>query len=141
MDYNIFAYGDIYFELIFRDDNKSITIPNNETFENEWVNRINKCNKDYRKDVDYIGNRFYYIKKNLVSSLFKQQKSLKQRALDELIGFQSQGIILDPGHLMEIYDKYYKNKGYEENELTALLTPYKKLEKINVTLDIFALGS
>lgn len=41
---------------------------------------------------------------------------------------------------MEIYDKYYKNKGYEENELSNLLTPYENLEKINVTLDIFALG-
>ena len=140
VDYNIFAYGDIYFELIFRDDNKNKTIPNNDTFEDEWINRIKKCDKDYRKDVDYIGNRFYYIKKNFVLSLFKQQKSLKQRALDELIGFQSQGIILDPGYIMEIYDEYYKNKGYEENELSNLLTPYENLKKINVTLDIFALG-
>ena len=139
MDYNIFAYGDIYFELIFSDD-KNITIPSNETFEKEWIKRINKCNDIYKQDVDYIGNRYYYIKKNVVLSLFKQQTSLKQRALDELIAFQSQGIILDPGIIMAKYDKYYKNKGYEENELTDLLTPYKKLEKINVTLDIFTLG-
>ena len=96
--------------------------------EEEWSIRLDSC-YDYNRDVDNIGNRYYYIKKNFVSSLEKEQTSLKQRALDELRGFQSNNTIIDPAEVMKEYEAKYHNVTLsDEKELNNTIEKFKSLD-------------
>jgi hypothetical protein len=138
VNYHMIYYRDIYFELIFYDNNKSSTIPNNATVKTEWENRIGNCSS-FNDPVDNIGNRYYYFKKNFVLSLIKKQTSLEQRAVDELMGFKSNGKVFDPEKLMKDYNDKYKDKKFDEKELNETLKYYNEsIAKENKkVLDIF----
>ena len=138
VNYDMFYYRDIYFELIFYDSNKKNTIPNNQTVSKEWKKRIDNC-YSFNDPVDNIGNRYYYIKKNFVLSLIKKQTSLEQRAEDELMGFKSNGKVFDPEKIMKDYNDRYKDKKFDENELDGTLSYYKNLlgKENKKVLDIF----
>lgn len=121
----LFNYGYKYFELILNLDNKSKTY--DEIVQREWTNRLSGC-YDYNREVDNIGNRYYYIKKNFISSLEKKQTSLKQRALDELIGFQSYNTIIDPAQVMKEYDdRYHDTTLSDEHELNNTINEFENL--------------
>ena len=135
---HMFIYGYKYFELMFDFQGNNLSTTYDKIVEEEWANRLDNC-YDYNKDVDNIGNRYYYIKKNFVSSLEKEQTSLKQRALDELIGFQYKGTIIDPAEVMKEYIDIFKNVTLsDKNELDILIKKFKSLtNRIRFNVYIF----
>ena len=137
--YKMFIYRDIYFELIFYDKDKNEIVPKNKTVKEEWKTKINKC-YDFNTNVDNIGNRYYYIKKNFVLSLIKQQTSLSNRAEDEIFGYQYDGIILDPAKIMEEYTQQNEGKSFDNNELNNTLKYYSQLDD-KMILDIYTLAN
>ena len=141
MKYKKLAFRHIFFELIFSDNDKSKIIPDDEIVKTEWQKIIDNS-KRFNDPVDYIGNRYYYIKKNYVLILMKEQTSLKTKALGELMKFQleSQGIVLDPEYMMKKYNEHYNGKEYDDKELNNTLKHFNDFTKINCTIDIFTLG-
>ena len=133
----MFIYRDLYFELIFYDQDKNVKVPENKTVKEEWERKINKC-YDFNANVDNIGNRYYYIKKNFVLSLIKQQTSLLNRAKDEIIGYQYDGIVFEPAKIMEEYTLQNEGKSFDNNELNNTLKYYSQLDD-KMILDIFTL--
>jgi hypothetical protein len=123
----LFIYGYKYFELMFDLEDNSMSKTYDEIVKEEWSERLDSC-YDYNRDVDNIGNRYYYLKKNFVSSLEKEQTSLRQRALDELIGFQSNNTIIDPAEVMKEYEAKYGNATLsDEKELDNTIKKFKNL--------------
>ena len=127
----LFNYGYKYFELMFNLEDNDMSKTYDKIVEDEWSDRLDSC-YDYNRDVDNIGNRYYYLKKNFVSSLEKEQTSLRQRALDELRGFQSNNTIIDPAEVMKEYDaKYHSDTLSDEKELNNTIKKFKNLENRN----------
>ena len=114
--YQMIIVGDIYFELLFYDKEITSEIPNDELIESEWVNLLNNFD-EFNKDVDDIGNRYYYVKKNLISSLIDTQTSLAKRAQDELREYFYEGLTIDPKKIIDEYNGNY-DKYQDLNELT-----------------------
>ena len=128
MNEYLFMYGYKYFELMFDLEDNSMSKTYDKLVEEEWSIRLDSC-YDYNRDVDNIGNRYYYIKKNFVSSLEKEQTSLKQRALDELREFQSKNTIIDPAEVMKEYEAKYHNVTLsDEKELNNTIEKFKSLD-------------
>ena len=124
IDFNMIIYGDIFFELMFYSENKNEQIPNNTLAQKEWENRLD-CLKVYNDPVDNIGNRYYYVKKNFELTLIKKQTSLKQRARDEIMHYQNEGIILEPGEIYKDYQKEFNGKKTNKEELNELIDYFK----------------
>ena len=101
--YQMIIVGDIYFELLFYDPEITSEIPNDKLIESEWNYLLNNFD-EFNKDVDDIGNRYYYVKKNLISSLIDTQTSLVKRAQNELREYFYDGLIIDEYN--NNYDKY-----------------------------------
>ena len=136
----MFVYRDIYFELIFFHPDKNIIIPNNTIVNEEWSKRVNSC-YIYDNPVDNIGNRYYYVRKNFLLYLVKQQTSFEQRAKDEITNYQNEGIILDPGKIYDEYQKEYKGK-INDQELYNTIKYYRDIifrQNVNI-LDVYTLG-
>ena len=132
--YRMFNFGDIFFELLFFHDLIEEEIPKDELVNEEWNITINKL-YEYNSPVDNIGNRYYYIKKNFITTLIKQQTSLEQRAKDELNGFFYEGTVIDPNKIMKEYNEHYED--YEK--LNDLIHKFSNiLEKIR--FDVHTLG-
>ena len=123
----LFNYGYKYYELMFNLEDNSMSQTYDEIVEDEWSKRLDGC-YDYNRNVDNIGNRYYYLKKNFVTSLEKEQTSLRQRALDELRGFQSNNTIIDPAEVMKEYnDKYGNTTLSDKEELNNMINTFKNL--------------
>ena len=123
IDFKLFIYRDIFFELLFYSDNKNETIPNKTLLIKEWPQSLNKL-YIYNERVDNIGNRYYYVIKNFLLTLIKKQTCLEQRAKDEIIGNQNEGIILDPGRIYTEYQAKYEDKKINKNELNDTINYY-----------------
>ena len=117
----LFKYKNIYIELLFDEplDNEDIII--------EWKNILDKFN-EFKQNVDNIGNRYYYIIKNFKLSLYKQQASLKQRAIDEFKVYLYKDTIIDPNELMTNYDKEYTNTKINKEELNKIIEHYSNID-------------
>lgn len=113
--YRMTIVGDIYFELLFYDPDISSEIPNDTLIESEWNTALSNFD-EFNKDVDNIGNRYYYVKKNLISSLIDTQTSLSNTAQYEFREYFYEGSTMDP---KKIIDDYYDN--YDD---------YQKLDKL-----------
>ena len=138
INFEMFTYRDIYFELLFYSSDKNEKIPTNEIVKREWEKKLNNC-YEYNKNVDNIGNRYYYVKKNFLLALIKQQTSLEQRARDEILGYQNEGIILDPAKIWEEYQNEYNDKSFDKKELNNTLRYYTNI--INrISLDVYTIG-
>ena len=116
IDLSLFKYRDIFFELLFFNKSKDEDILKPEVIRTEWNSTLYKM-YEYNNPVDNIGNRYYYVKKNFNLTLFKRQKSFKQRASDELQKFLYNWTILEPETIMRMYNQVYKNKKFDKNEL------------------------
>ena len=138
VNFEMFVYRDIYFELLFYNNDKNIIIPNDKIVEKEWRNILNSC-YIFNNPVDNIGNRYYYVRKNFLLTLVKQQTSLKQRAKDEITNYQNEGIILDPGKIYKKIKKEYSNK-IDKNNLNNTLKYYDDIIFRSTKLDIHTLG-
>ena len=130
----MFIYGDIFFELMFYQD-KNIKIPYDILIQEEWMERLKKLNI-FKNPVDNIGNRYYYVKRNFVLSLIKEQTSLEQKAKDEIIAYQNEGIILDPGKIFDDYQKEYDGKKTDDKELDYTAQYYSNIIS-NPIFDIY----
>ena len=138
ISFEMFAYRDIYFELLFYSENKTEIIPYDDLVKTEWEKKLNNC-YTYNAHVDNIGNRYYYVKKNFLLYLIKQQTSLEQRAIDEILGYQDVGIILDPAKIWEEYQNEFNGKSFDEKELDNTIRYYSNI--INrIYLDIYTVG-
>jgi hypothetical protein len=114
--YQMIIVGDIYFELLFYDPEITSEIPNDKLIESEWNYLLNNFD-EFNKDVDDIGNRYYYVKKNLISSLIDTQTSLVKRAQNELREYFYDGLIIDPKKIIDEYNNNYDKYKYL-NDLT-----------------------
>ena len=73
-------------------------------------------------------------------NLFKQQKSLIQRAKDEFQKYLYNGTIIDPAELSQMYDKKYKNKKFDKKELNNTINYYLNIRnrnRIDIHLNYF----
>ena len=135
---NMLVYKNIYFEFIFTDDILDIKIPNNDVLKETWNHTLNNFYQ-YNKNVDNIGNRYYYVKKNYLSTLFKEQTSLQQRAIEEIEAYLYERTVLDPVSLYNDYKKKYSGKSFDNKELTNTIKYYSNIIK-RVRLDIFTVN-
>ena len=133
--FNMFKYGDIFFELIFLSTDFSKVIPSNHIINSSWYSTLYNA-YEYNTPVDNIGNQYYYFKKNYKLNLLKQQKSLSQRAKDEFQKYLYEGTIIDPAELSKMYDKKYNNKKFDNKELNDTINYYLDILKRN-RIDVF----
>ena len=133
--FNMFKYGDIFFEFIFLTKDFSKVIPSNHIIYSSWKSTLYNA-YEYNTPVDNIGNQYYYFKKNYKLNLLKQQKSLSQRAKDEFQKYLYEGTIIDPAELSKMYDKKYKDKKFDNKELNNTINYYLDILKRN-RIDIF----
>ena len=137
-DISMFKYKNIFFELTFFNDNNDHELLKDEILEKAWNSTLFNM-YEYNEKADNIGNRYYYIKKNFILSLFKEQSSLKQRANDEFQNYLYNGTVIDPMDIMNLYNKKYKNKKFDKNELNWTINYF-----LNVLdrkrIDIYPIG-
>ena len=128
MDFTMFKYGDIFYVLLFRTKNIREKIPNDYLLNFSWYETLENI-YDYNYDVDNIGNRYYYVKKNFNLTLFKKQTSLLQRAYDEIKEYSYKGTVLDPVKIMNLYNDKYKNKDIDNKELNRTISSFLNILK------------
>ena len=121
-----FKYENIYFQLLFYKENKSEVIPDSNLLKKEWNYILNNIYQ-FNNYVDNIGNRYYYLKKNFLSTLYTEQTSLEQRAKDEFQGYLYRGTVIDPGKLLQDYNKKYKGKKFNKNELNDTIKYFSNI--------------
>ena len=142
MNFEMFLYKNIFFEILLyarkEDDTKGDLIPNDKFLEEQWKMKLKDYN-EFNRNVDNIGNRYYYIKKNFVLILYKQQTSLRQRALDILKGILYEGTIIDPQKIMEDYIHKYEGKKFDIYELNGTIEYYSNLNN-RKRIDVHTLG-
>ena len=95
--------------------------------------------KQFNTIVDNIGNRYFYIRKNFVLALIKQQTSLNQRANDILKEVLYDGSVLDPEIIMNSYNDKYDNQPFDFDELKSLINQYSNISK-NKKIDVHTIG-
>ena len=85
VDIQMFTYRDIYFEIYLEDNEKNKTEnPNNDLNMNIMLKEIlNEATYKYSQKVDNIGDKFYYLQKNLISVVFKSKFTLVQLGEEE----------------------------------------------------------
>ena len=119
---------------MYEKDNKQ-KIPNDKFVQEQWKLMLSKTN-EFNNYVDNIGNRYYYIRRNFLLALIKQQTSLQQRATDILKGIFYEGTILDPVEIMKEYNIKYENHHSDEEELNYLIKSYSNLTGKN-RIDVY----
>ena len=129
-------YGNQYFELIFQNKTYKGTIPNDNLVKKEWEALLGKYSQ-LNREVDRIGTRYYYMIKNYIDLLNKEQASLYDRGLKEINLIDQKGTVLDTKEMQSEYgEKYGNGKLIEKNELESKIKYLK--EKINwKKIDIF----
>ncbi len=125
--YKLIIVGDLYFELIFYVPSAYSHIPYDDLIEFEWNSILDNFG-EFDEPVDNIGNRYYYVKKNLISSLIETQTSLSAKAQNEMREyFHDDGQSIDPKKIIDEYNE--KNENYQE--LEELTENFRKiLDKI-----------
>ena len=121
-----FKYGDMFLEFLLYDENVSSEIPNDNLLKDNWKNILDKLYQ-FNEKVDNIGNRYYYVKKNFLSSLFVVQTSLKHSAISEIEGTLYYGSVLNYSKLSDDYNKKYKGKKTKKNELNKMIEYYSNI--------------
>jgi hypothetical protein len=125
IDLDMFKYRNIFFHLVFLNNNdKNETIPNDTLINTSWQITLNNM-KEYNDDVDNIGNRYYYIKKNFILILFEEQKSLRQRAEDEIQADLYEGTVLDSEKMMGDYSD--EDSKFNETKLNDIINNFTNI--------------
>ena len=119
---DMFTYKYIYFQMMYYN--------NDYTIENIFNKMLDEAQKAYSQWVDNIGDRFYYLQKNLGLALFKSQSSLKQKALDDL-NFRIYNY--STLHLDQIVKEYNnKKKNYDFESIRQFLKNINKNKRFNI---------
>ena len=136
--YEMLIYRDIYFNFMLYEPNDEKCNPNNNSFvDNIFNHMFEEAEKTYKKIVDNIGDRFYYLQKNLELILFKKKSNLVQRAIEELNYRIYNYSFLNPE---EIIEKYNENKSRSNYNFNNLKQFFKSINK-NKTFDVNTLPS
>ena len=130
----IIIFGDQFCELIFKTKD-NIKIPNEGLVANEWEELI-KNNKSLTTQVDNIGNGYYYMIKNYIDLLKKEQASLDNRGLYEINLFDYNGTDLNKTKIIEEYTGQYNNKLIDKEELDKKLN-YLRQSLGNYRVDVY----
>ena len=138
IEIDMFKYEDLFFQLVFISGNIDEEIPNIDLLKEEWNSTLYKI-YPFNNYVDNIGNRYYYVKKNFLSTLFVEQTSLQQRAIDELEGYLYKGTVLDSSKLLEDYNNKYKGKKFKANELNNTIKHFSDIER-RIRVDVMTKG-
>ena len=130
-------YGDQYCELIFLEEDKTKIIPYEELVEREW-NALLDNNETLNTEVDNIGNRYYYMIKNYIDLLKKDQASLQERAFYEINLFDQNGTDLNRTKIIEEYKNNYDNKLIDKIEYDEKIK-YLRNHLNNYRFDVYTL--
>lgn len=132
----ILYYNYFFFELMFAKNDNDTIIPN-EALVNEELYKLFESCKEFNNDVDNIGNRYYYMKKNFVLSINKTQTSLYEKGTEEIDINEYNSTILNAEELIKKYKEKYEGKPFKENELIENINEYKKELKKSYRINIF----
>ena len=122
-------YDNQYFELIFQDKNYNGTIPNERLVKKEWAALLDNYIQ-LKIEVDRIGTRYYYMIRNYIDLLKKEQASLLDRGLKEINLIDEKETVLDTKEMQTEYNEKYKNgKLVKKNEIID------KIKYLNKTID------
>ena len=82
--------------------------------------------------MDKIGDRFYYLQKNLELVLFKRKSSLISIATEELNYKIYDNSILHPEEIIREYNNNKKGKNYKFDDLKHYIKDINKNKKFDV---------
>ena len=127
MGFKKFIYGDIYYVFFLVEYNDHECNPNNDSNVENIINiMMNEAERAYNKTVDKIGDKFYYLQKNLELVLFNKKSNLKSIATGEL-NYKIYNIsILHPEEIIQGYNDNKNGKNYKFDDIKQY---FKKLNK------------
>ena len=124
------VFRDLYFSLFLFEPFDHIVNPNNDTFINKMFNIIlNDANNAYSQIVDILGDRFYYLQKNLGLVLFKRQSILEEFATEELQYSIYKYSVMNREQIIKEFNEKRENKNYKFEDLKEYILN-KKQNKI-----------
>ena len=110
-------------------------MPNESLVVKEWNDLLNN-KKDLKTEVDNIGNRYYYMIKNYIDLLKKDQASLQDRGFYEINLFDQSGIELNKTKIIEEYKDAYENKVISKDEFDNKIE-YLRNHLNNYRVDVY----
>ena len=123
----MYVFKDLYLGLFLYEPNDEKANPNNDTFIKSLFDVILKdAEKEYNQTVDHIGDRFYYLQKNLGLVLFKKQYNFEHYATEELKYTIYKYSVMNGDEIIKIYNEKRANKNYKFDDLKKYI-----LQKIN----------
>ena len=129
----MFLYRDIYFGLLIEDPDDSSCNPVNDSFiEKIFDWEFGHAEKYYGVAVDNIGDRFYYLQRNLDLILFKKQSCLEQKAYEELNYRIYNYTLLEPQKIINDYNNDRKNYNYKFSDINQFFKSISKTRKFDV---------
>ena len=112
----IFIYRDIYFGLILYEPDDIQVNPNNNSFVAKLFDTmIEESNNYYSFSVDNIGDRFYYLQKNLGLIIFKKQNTFGEKAVEEINYRIYNYTLLNPDEILNEFNNNNKKVLVFEN--------------------------
>ena len=118
LEVSMLIFRDIYFCLFVFEPHDIKVNPNNDTFINQMFDIIlNDADNAYNQTVDNIGDKFYYLQKNLQLVLFKKISTLEQFANEELNHNIYKYSILNPDEIIKQYNNNKQGKNYKFKDL------------------------
>ena len=130
---NMIIYRDIYFCIFVFEPNDQFVNPNNDTFIKSLLDELlNDTDRVYQQPVDNIGDRFYYLQKNLISVLFKKKSSLLYNATEELNYMVYKYSILNPEEIIKEYNDKKKGKNYKFDILRQFYNEIDLKQKLDI---------
>jgi hypothetical protein len=123
----MYVFKDLYLGLFLFEPIDEKVNPNNDTFIKLLFDIILKDAEEvYNQTVDHIGDRFYYLQKNLGLVLFKKQYNLEHYATEELKYTIYKYSVMNGDEIIKIYNEKRANKNYKFDDLKKYI-----LQKIN----------
>ena len=118
INYEMFIFRDIYFYFSLYEPFDKICNPNNDSFIEKLFDQIlQEAQIAYKEPVDNIGDRFYYLQKNLELILFKKKSSLVQKGIEELNYRIYNYLNLHPESIIQKYNENKAKKNYQFDDL------------------------
>ena len=133
-----FIYRDMYLEFFLVDNEKNITEnPNNDLNVNNMFKEILKEATDkYSQKVDNIGDRFYYLQKNLISVVFKSKFTLYQLGEEEKNYKIYDYFEIHPQEIINSYINNKADKNYKFDDIKDIFNNMSTNPKFDVNTGI-----
>ena len=129
----MFIYGDIYFKLLLYEPDNNKVNPNNNSFVDELFDTmINESYIYYNSSVDNIGDRFYYLQRNLGLIIFKKQNTFNEKAIEEINYRIYNYILLNPEEIINEFNNNKKGSFKKFEELIDIFQNIKRKKHFDV---------